>query len=29
MQPLFNGIAKLFIHADEAKEIISAGALCP
>ncbi len=24
MQPLFNGIAKLFIHADEAKEIISA-----
>ena len=23
MQPLFNGIAKLFIHADEAKEIIS------
>lgn len=24
MQPLFNGIAKLFIHADEAKEIINA-----
>jgi imidazolonepropionase-like amidohydrolase len=24
MQPLFNGVAKLFIHADEAKEIISA-----
>lgn len=24
MQPLFNGIAKLFIHADDAKEIISA-----
>ena len=24
MRPLFNGIAKLFIHADEAKEIISA-----
>lgn len=24
MQPLFNGIAKLFIHADEAREIISA-----
>ena len=24
MQPLFNGVAKLFIHADEAKQIISA-----
>lgn len=24
MQPLFNGIAKLFIHADDAREIISA-----
>ncbi len=24
MQPLFNGIAKLFIHADESREIISA-----
>ena len=24
MQPLFNGVAKLFIHADDAKEIISA-----
>ncbi len=24
MQPLFNGISKLFIHADEAKEIINA-----
>lgn len=24
MQPLFNGISKLFIHADEAREIISA-----
>lgn len=24
MQPLFNGIAKLFIHADEARQIISA-----
>ncbi|MCY4265536.1 MAG: amidohydrolase family protein [Gammaproteobacteria bacterium] len=24
MQPLFNGLAKLFIHADEAKEIINA-----
>ena len=24
MQPLFNGVAKLFVHADEAKQIISA-----